>query len=84
MWKLQDDDGVSYNKVSAKTSNTSVIDDEGNVWVFGCDANEAQRNASNLTEDGTIQNHELKRVSCLGIVIWNSYLHSYLIISDCT
>ena len=64
MWKLQDDDGVSYNKVSAKTSNTSVIDDEGNVWVFGCDANEAQRNASNLTEDGTIQNHELKRVSC--------------------
>ena len=69
MWKLQDDDGVSYNKVSAKTSNTSVIDDEGNVWVFGCDADEARRNASNLTEDGTIQNHELKRVSCLGIVI---------------
>ena len=84
MWKLQDDDGVSYNKVSAKTSNTSVIDDEGNVWVFGCDADEARRNASNLTEDGTIQNHELKRVSCLGIVIWNNYLHSYLVISDCT
>ena len=69
MWKLQDDDGVCYNKVSTKTSNTSVIDDERNVWVFGCDADEARRNASNLTEDCTIHNIELKRVSCLEIMI---------------
>ena len=58
MWKLQGD-GLS-NKLSTKDSNT-VTDDEGNVWVFGCDTDEARHNASKLT--GSLQQHDLKRVS---------------------
>ena len=58
MWKLQGD-GLS-NKLSTKDSNT-ITDDEGNVWVFGCDTDEARHNASKLT--GSLQQYDLKRVS---------------------
>ena len=40
-----------------------VVDDEGNVWVFGCDTDEAKHNASKLIENGSIQELDLKRVS---------------------
>ena len=63
MWKLQKDD-IGCDKHSAKfASNASVVDDEGNVWVFGCDTDEAKHNASKLTENVSIQEHDLKRVS---------------------
>ena len=31
--------------------------------MFGCDTDEAKHNASKLTENGSIQEHDLKRVS---------------------
>ena len=73
MWKLQNV-SLSCDKLSSmEASNASVTDDEGNVWVFGCDTDEAKYNASKLTENASIQEHDLKRVSsenicsyCLG------------------
>ena len=61
MWKLQNV-SLSCDKLSSmEASNASVTDDEGNVWVFGCDTDEAKYNASKLTENASIQEHDLKR-----------------------